>query len=441
MATILEHPDAQALLEAATLTPGQVNACSRRLRAFLPRYLAQFARSEQRDNATLILEGKLSGLDRKTSEPIAIQAGVPRNPLQAFVGSSPWDDEAVMAEVRSHVREEWADPNAVLVIDPSAFPKKGTHSCGVARPWCGRLGKVENCQVGVFLIYACRKGHVGLDRRLYLPKEWDEDAKRRKECHVPEEVHYEERWRMALALLDRCRDIPHAWVTGDDEFGRPSEFRAALRQRGERYVLDVPCNTLVRDLEVKPPRRKRKRGRKRKVPFERADEWAKRQPASRWKRMLVRAGEKGPLEVEAMTVRVQTKQEGRVGPEERLVVTRTVEENAKTSYHLSNAPSDVKLEEVVRGRSERHRVEEVFEEGNGEVGLDHYEVRSWVGWLHHMTLSLLALWFLALERGRVGGEKDTADGVATARGLHAAAGSSEADGAADRRRDQPRAAA
>ncbi len=177
------------------------------------------------------------------------------------------------------------------------------------------------------------------------------------------------------------------------------------------------------------------------MPFERADEWAKRQPATRWKRMMVRAGEKGPLEVEALTVRVQTKQEGRVGPEERLVVTRTVEENAKTSYHLSNAPSDVKLEEVVRGRSERHRVEEVFEEGNGEVGLDHYEVRSWLGWLHHMTLSLLALWFLALERGRVGGEKDTANGAAAARGLHAAAGSAEADSAANRGRDQPRAAA
>ena len=279
------------------------------------------------------------------------------------------------------------------------------------------------------------------DLRLYLPKEWDEDADRREECHVPEEVHHQERWRMALDLIDRCRDIPHAWVTGDDEFGRASEFRAELRRRGERYVLDVPCNTLVRDLEARPPRRKRKKGRKRKAPFERVDEWAKRQPASRWKRMLVRAGEKGPLEVEAMKVRVQTKQEGRVGPVEVLLIERTVEENPQTSYHLSNAGSEVKLEELVRGRSERHRVEEVFEEGNGEVGLDHYEVRSWVGWLHHMTLSLLALWFLALERGRVGGEKDTADGVATPRDIHAAAASSTPHGTADRGRDQSCAAA
>jgi SRSO17 transposase len=421
MATILEHPEAEVLLDAATIAPQQVNACSRRLHAFLPRYLSLFRRSEQRANATLILEGKFSGLDRKTSEPIANQAGVPRKPLQAFVGSGAWDDEAV--------------------VDGSAFPKKGTHSCGVARQWCGRLGKVDNCQVGVFLIYACRRGHAPLDRRLYLPEEWDGDAERREECHVPEEVHYKERWRMALALLDRCREIPHAWVTGDDEFGRAGEFRAELRQREERYVVDVPCNTLIRDLEARPPRRTRKRGRKRKTPFERVDEWAERQPASRWKRMLVRAGEKGPREVEAMKVRVQTKQEGRVGPEELLLIERTVEETPQTSYHLSNAGSGVRLEELVRGRSERHRVEEVFREGNGEVGLDHYEVRSWVGWLHHMTLSLPALWFLALERGRVGGGKDTAECVATPRDIHSATASATAHGPADRRRDQSRAEA
>ena len=414
MSTILEHPEAQELLEAATITPEEVNACARRLQAFLPRYLRLFPRSEQRHHATLILEGKLSGLARKTSEPIAHQAGVPRKPLQGFVGSGAWDDEAIMTEIRTHLREEWADPDAVLVIDPSAFPKKGTHSCGVARQWCGRLGKVENCQVGVFLVYACRHGHAPLDRRLYLPPEWDEDADRRQECHIPEEVHHQERWRMALEQIDRCRDLPHAWIAGDDEFGRASAFRAELRQRGETYVLDVPCNTLIRDLESLSPPRKRGRGRPRKQAFERVDAWARRQPASRWKRLVVRAGEKGPQEVEAILVRVQTKQEDRVGPQERVLIQRTVGEHPETSYHLSNAGKGVSLEELVRGRSERHRVEEVFREGNEEVGLDQYEVRSWVGWLHHMTLSLLALWFLALERGRVGGKKDTPERVATA---------------------------
>src|SRR3954447_7219252 len=163
MAGILEHPQAQELLEAAVITAKEVNDCSRRLRDFLRRYLPLLQRQEQRDNALTLIQGKLSGLDRKTSEPIANAAGVHRKPLQAFVGSSPWDDEAVMAEIRSDVRQQWADPDGVFVLDGSAFPKKGTRSAGVARMWCGRLGKVENCQLGIFLAYACKHGHAPLD--------------------------------------------------------------------------------------------------------------------------------------------------------------------------------------------------------------------------------------------------------------------------------------
>ena len=140
-----------------------------------------------------------------------------------------------MRELRGHVREELAEPNGVVVIDPSAFPKKGTESCGVARQWCGRLGKVENCQVGVFLAYAATAGYAPLDRRLYLPEDWADDPKRREKCHVPAEVKFREKWRIALDLLDRSLPgLPHAWITGDDEFGRASEFRAQLRQRHER---------------------------------------------------------------------------------------------------------------------------------------------------------------------------------------------------------------
>src|SRR4051812_23969028 len=151
---ILDHPKAQALLEQATLTPAAVRGCEGRLSGFLGRYLPLFGRLEQRDNATTVVEGLLSGLERKTCEPIAREHGVQRKPVQSFVGSSPWDDEAVMAEVRRHVKDELADAGAVLVVDPSGFPKKGAASCGVKRQWCGRLGKVDNCQVGVFLCYA-----------------------------------------------------------------------------------------------------------------------------------------------------------------------------------------------------------------------------------------------------------------------------------------------
>ena len=248
-----------------------------------------------------------------------------------------------------------------MVIDPSAFPKKGTESCGVGRQWCGRLGKVDNCQVGVFLAYAAPAGYAPLDRRLYLPEDWAADEARREKCHVPPAIKFQEKWRIALDLLDRSLPgLPHGWIAGDDEFGRSAEFRAALRRRKERYVLDVPCNTTVRDLEAPPPRRRKTgRGRKRKVPFQRADAWATRQPESRWTRLTVRDGEKGPLEVDAMTVRVRTKQDRRVGPEERLVVMRTVGES-RIDYALSNAGPEVPLAEVVGAQRQRHRIEEVF---------------------------------------------------------------------------------
>jgi SRSO17 transposase len=402
--SLLEHPTAQALLQDATLTPEQVDDLAGRLGPFLQRYLPLFARKEQRDNATLVLRGKLSGLQRKTTEPIAHQAGVPRKPLQNFVGRSPWDDDALLAELRRHVRQEWADPQAVLAIDPSGFPKKGDDSCGVARQYCGRLGKVDDCQVGVFAGYACRCGHALVGRRLFLPPEWAQDRARRKKCHVPEDVRYREHWQIGLELIGQCKDLPHAWVTADSELGRCTKFRARRRRRGERYLVRVPCNTWVRDLDAPAPARRAKAGRPRKVPFVRADVWARSQPAWRWQRFVVRAGAKGPLEVEAIAARVQTRQDNRVGPEERLVVVRALGEDARTWYELSDAPASVPLAECVRAHGEHHRVEELLGEAKGEVGLGHYEVRSWVGWHHHVALSLLALWFLALDRQR-GGEK------------------------------------
>lgn len=434
--SLLDHPDARALLADATLTPEAVRGCQDHLTGFLQRYLPCFYRVEQRANATLVLRGLLSGLERKTCEPIAVEAGLPRKPVQFFVGAGKWDDEAVMARLRGHVREELADPQAVLVIDGSAFPKTGTESCGVARQWCGRLGKQENCQLGIFLAYAAPNGSAPLDRRLYLPREWADDPVRRGKCHVPPEVEFREAWRIAADLVERSGgELPHGWVTGDDEFGRPAQFRAWLRRRTERYVLDVPCNTTVRDLERRRPRRRRAGvGRKRAVPFGRVDTWAARQPEGRWTRLTVRAGEKGPLRVDAMTVRVRAKEERRIGPEERLVVTRTVEAKPQTHYSLSNAGPEVPLAELVRVRFERHRVEEVLEAAKGEAGLAHYEVRGWVGWHHHMTLSLLALWFLGTERRRVGGENAGDHRLAGAGGLHAAAAVTGPERRADRRR-------
>jgi SRSO17 transposase len=432
--SLLDHPDAQALLADAAVTPDQVRGCQDRLTTFLQRYLPRFYRAEQRANATLVIRGLLSGLQRKTCEPIAVEAGVPRKPIQFFVGAGKWDDEAVMAELRRDVREAVGDEQAILVLDPSGFPKSGAESCGVARQWCGRLGKQDNCQLGVFLIYAAPGGYAPLDRRLYLPREWADDPDRREKAHVPPDVKFQESWRIAVDLLERCRkDLPHAWVTGDDELGRPAAFRSWLRRHDERYILDVPCNTSIRDLECRRPRRRRAgQGRRRETPFRRADAWAARQPVQRWTRLTVRDGERGPLRVDAMMVRVRAKEERRIGPEERLVVMRTVEAKPQVHYALSNAGPDVPLAELVRVRFTRHRIEEALEAGKGEAGLAHYEVRSWVGWHHHMTLSLLALWFLILERRRLGGENPGGDGVAGAGDLHPAAAGAGAEPGADR---------
>jgi SRSO17 transposase len=396
--SLLEHPTAQALLADAEVSAAAVAGCRRRLADFLRRYLPQFYRVEQHELARVVLQGKLSNLQRKTSEPIASQAGRPRKPVQHFVGAGKWDDEAVMAELRRHVAQHGADPDAVLVLDPSAFPKSGADSCGVARQWCGRLGKVENCQVGVFLTYVTAAGYAPLDRQLSLPRDWAEDPKRRKAAHVPEGVTFQESWRIGLNLLDRSSaDVPCGWVAADDEFGRASEFRGELRARRLRYVLDVPASTSVRDLgEVPAPGR-------RLPPWRRVDAWAQAQPASRGRRPVLGAGAKGPKVVRALEAWVQTRDEdGCVGPRERLVVIRSVATEPRVWYTLSNARAEVALARVAEAHGRRHGVEEVLQAGKGEVGLAHYEVRSWVGWHHHMTLSLLALWFLALEKRRLG---------------------------------------
>jgi SRSO17 transposase len=437
---ILEHPDAQALLADAHLSADAVGRCAASLEAFVARYLSRFARTEHRRHARTILRGKLTGLQRKTTEPIATQARQKRRPLQLFVGAGAWDDRAVLTELRHHVGEELG-PGGTFILDGSGFAKKGEDSCGVARQWCGRLGKVENCQVGVFLAYATRRGKALLDARLYLPPDRAADTRHRQQTHVPAEVTFAEKWRQGLALLDAARgDLAGTWVVGDDEFGRCSELRAALRSRRLRYVLDVPCNTLVRDPAERRPA-SREGGRPRLPVFERVDRWVARQPAGRWRKVKVRDGEKGPRRVKVLLATVQTKEEdGHVGPREKVVVIRTCEAKPQTWYTLSNA-RDEKRAVLAQVQGQRHGMEELLGEGKGEVGLGHYEVRSWVGWHHQMTLSLLALWFLQVERLRLGGKNTRSDRGAGTGGVHGSAARAGGPRRADRRGSEPSAAA
>jgi SRSO17 transposase len=399
--TILEHPEAQALLNDAILTVEQVQDISERIEPFLHRYLPLFQRSEQRTNALHILEGKLSSLSRKTCEPIAHHVGVRREVLQDFIGVSPWDDSLILTEIRKQVSEVWNDPQGVLTGDGSGFAKKGDHSCGVKRQYCGRLGKVENCQLGIFLGYACRYGHTLLDHRLFLPKQWADDPQRREETGVPQEVEYQETWEIFLDEVDECKDVPHSWITADAEFGRVYQCRKGLRDREERYVVDVRNDMQIRDLQAMPPPRKGNRGPHPKPPWQSIKAWTESQPQTAWTRYEIRAGEKRPLLVETAQTQVQTRDAKRVGAEERLVVIRTVNNpEAKTWSTLSNAGPSVALADVVWAHAQRHWEEAGLKEGKSEVGLAHYEVRGWRGWHHHMTMSLLALWFLGLERFR-----------------------------------------
>jgi SRSO17 transposase len=379
-----------------------------RLRAFAARYRPRLRRRAQSRHLLTVVEGLLSQLQRKTVEPIAVEHGQDRRALQNFVGAGAWDDDAVLDELRGHVAEEIGDPDAVLVVDGSAFHKQGPESVGVKRQWCGRLGKLDNCQIGVFLGYASPKGHTLVDRRLYLPEDWTSDQARRRKCHVPGDVGFETSWQIAAAMVEaHSRSLPHSWVAADDEFGRSHGFRDGLAGRGERYIVDVPCNTRIR------PENARRRSRDQREGFRRVDRWARSLPPSAWTKVLVRAGERGPLEFLAVCATVETMRDnGRPGPTERLLVLKTTNRRPQVTFHLSNASDDVPLVALVRASRERHRIEETFERGKGEVGLAHYEVRSWVGRHHHMTLALLAIFFLVLEQRRIGGENPGDDGAA-----------------------------
>src|SRR5215207_11694869 len=335
----------------ARVPPGLLRGLTPRLDTFLRPFVAAITRAEQRDNAGRYVRGLLSNLGTKTAEGIAYLHDRERQGLQKFIGQAPWDHRPLVAELARQVGAELGEPDAVLVFDPSAFPKHGAASVGVQRQWCGRLGKVENCQVGVYLAYVARADHALVDVRLYLPETWAADRPRRKTAGVPKGARFRTRHELALGMLDaRGPVLPHAWVAGDDEMGRSSGFRASLRGREEQYLLAVPSNTLVRDLGATPPPY-RGHGRRPQVPFARVDRWRAALAESAWAVVDVRDGEKGPLAVQVSTARVQARTDrGRTGPEETLVVVRAEQSDGtwKIDYYLSDAPVGTKASEFAR---------------------------------------------------------------------------------------------
>jgi SRSO17 transposase len=408
----------EQMLVQAEVDPEVMRGLLKRLESFAEPFADSLVSPEQRRHAAEYMAGLLSKLERKTGEAIAYLHDQERQALQKFVGFVPWDHKPLLATLASQVGKDLGESDAVIVFDPSAFPKKGTKSVGVARQWCGRLGKVDNCQVGIFMAYVSRKEQALVNTRLYLPEDWTKLRSRCKAAGVPKEVKFRTRHQLSLEMLDECgKQLPHGWVAGDDEMGRSSCLRRDLQSRTERYLLAVPSNTLIRDLDISLPEYSG-HGRRPMSPFLRMDRWRTALTEDSWTRMDVRDGEKGPLVIEVVKRRVRARTEtGGTGPEELLFVTRERQADGtfKHDYYLSNADPEVPLAELARVSKAAHRIEQCFEHAKGEAGLADYQVRNWTAWHHHQTLSLLAAWFLNRETRRGKNPDPRADESAVAR--------------------------
>lgn len=395
------------------------------LQQALPRFtefLRRFGPLLEDDTRVARAEAYLRGLlldadDNKNAETIALNAyGGDTSQVrmtQHFLGQARWPYLPLRAELVRWVNEALGQPDGVLIVDESGVAKCGDKSVGVARQYCGATGKIDNCQIGVFLAYASGLGHTLLDTRLYLPEEeWANDPARREAAGVPAEVVFRTKPQLAAELvLGPGRAIRHSWVTFDEGYGKDPGFLGRLEEAGERYIGEVPKSVrawLQRPVVEEPGRGSN--GRPRHKPRVRADQPAPQTagqiaaalPARAWQRLAFREGTKGTQQAEFARLRVVVERDDLPGPELWLVVERGLDQEAKVKYYLSDADAQVPLLTLVQVGHTRWPVEDCFLQGKQEVGLDAYEVRSWLGWHHHMTLVMLALWFLKLETRRLG---------------------------------------
>jgi SRSO17 transposase len=384
----------------------ELRAAAARLQKLHGRFAPCFGRRECQEHSLGYLRGLLLAEGRKSVEPMALVFGGPspdqpeirqRVALawQRFLTVSPWEANAVQREIQAVFNEEFVPTAAgrpigtVGVIDGSGFVKRGTQSVGVQRQWCGRLGKKENCQVGVFLLGATPAGTALLDHQLYLPEAWAGDEKRRKKTRVPEEIAFQTKPQIAAALLGRST-VRFDWVIADVEFGRDGDFLDALELAGQQYLVEIPCDTTVwteRPVHTTPD----------------AYVWQVRLladtlPDKAWQTIQLREGAKGPLVFQFARLRVWSVRHRHAGPPLWLVFRRSLERSPEVKCYLSNAAPDMPLKPMALVTGVRWRVEEFFEDGKGELGMAEYEARSWTSWHHHMSLVALAHLFVAQTR-------------------------------------------
>ncbi len=372
----------------STPTPAMVTSWQDTLHALMEEIGPRFARSEVRRHARAYISGLLSPVERKNSWHIAAYGG-DQTPyaLQHLLGRALWDADAVRDDLQTYVQRHLADPEASLIIDETSFLKQGHHSVGVGSQYSGITGHIENCQVGVFLLYATTQGSTFYDRALYLPKDWAADPERRQQGGVPQEVQFATKPQLARRMIERALDsgLPVGWVGGDEVYGTDSALRAALEQRQQRYALTMSATTALWW------------GRSQRT----AREIVAAQPADAWTCLSAGEGSKGPRLYAWLRVRVNNA----YSPAwERWLVARrsliTPEDPRAVAYFLVCAPAATELAVIARVLGQRWAIESGFAESKGEVGLDHYEVRSWQGWYRHITLALLAHAFLAVVRAQ-----------------------------------------
>ena len=402
------------------MTPKDLRQSLPRFQDFLKRFtplLVDDKRSQSRtDRAEAYLRGLLLDAEStKTAEAIALKVhGDPSQVrmTQVFLGQSPWADEPPRQELAAWVDQELGTDQGTLIVDESAVPKCGDQSVGVARQYCGATGKIDNCQVGVYLAYASAHGHTLLDERLYLTEDWAADAERRQAAGVPEDVVFRTKPELALELVRTVGpQVRHGWVTFDEGYGKDPGFLSGLEELNERYIGEVPKSFRgwLRRPKVEQPKPGRG-GRPRRKPRVRAgepapqtvEEIAASLPSTAWKRLSFREGTKGTQQAHFAAVRIVAERDDLPGPDLWLVIERSCDQAPYIKYYVSNAAPECPLLEMAQAGHNRWPVEDCFLRGKQELGLDDYEVRGWRGWHHHMTLVMLALWFLKLETQRLG---------------------------------------
>jgi len=397
------------------LLPGDVEQFVEELAAYYDLFAPAFRRPEQTQWGRVYLNGLLGDLPRKTAERIALDLGHNVRDLQHFIGQSQWAIGPIVAIHQQLIAETLGEEDGVALIDESGVVKQGDHSVGVGPQYCGSVGKVANSQNGVYLGYVSRKGYSIVAGRLFMLQQWfdDEHAEKRRACGVPEDLTFKTKPQIALHLLQEALDrggLPFQWVAADALYGDSPDFRDGVAAMGKWYLTEIACSTLIwrrRPAVCVPPwsgrgphptklRLRTPTNRPRRV-----DALVGRIPKEGWTRATVKEGSKGPLVCDFAFLRVTEARGGLPSPEVWLVIRRNVEDPTEVKFYFSNAPSNIPLSDLVRVTGMRWPIESIFEEGKGEVGFDHYETRSWLGWHHHMLLSFLAHHFLVRLRVRL----------------------------------------